>query len=102
MRSKICIRILSLSSFSQKQANKWYFGKHAGLDFSSGAAVPLTGGSIDTDEGCALFPLVPNPRDQRRELSNVPGVREYIRDHKIIPQQLRYNPITSNFTYKAP
>jgi gliding motility-associated-like protein len=55
LTSALLLAVLSLSSFSQKQATKWYFGKHAGLDFSNGAPVLLTGGSIDTDEGCATM-----------------------------------------------
>ena len=31
-------------AFAQKQGNIWYFGDHAGLDFNSGAPVPLTDG----------------------------------------------------------
>ena len=42
-----------LSVFSQKQANIWYFGKNAGLDFNSGTAIPLTDGAMNTWEGCA-------------------------------------------------
>ena len=41
------------NSFSQKEANIWYFGFNAGLDFSNGAPVPLTDGSIYTIEGCS-------------------------------------------------
>jgi PKD repeat protein len=32
------------SAFSQKQGNVWYFGDHAGLDFSSGSPVVLNNG----------------------------------------------------------
>lgn len=39
--------------FSQREANIWYFGSHAGLDFNSGSPVPLTDGAISTTEGCA-------------------------------------------------
>jgi gliding motility-associated-like protein len=51
----ICI-ILSFSyCFSQGQANIWYFGENAGLDFNSGVPVPITDGQIDTLEGCATI-----------------------------------------------
>lgn len=53
---KILIVILLLHStliFSQKEANIWYFGEFAGLDFNSGIPVPLTDGQLNTDEGCA-------------------------------------------------
>lgn len=39
----------------QKQANNWYFGSYAGLNFSSGAPVPLTNGNLVTNEGCATI-----------------------------------------------
>ncbi len=39
--------------FSQKEANIWYFGRNAGLDFNSGSPVPLTGSQMNTYEGCA-------------------------------------------------
>lgn len=35
------ILIATSISFSQKQANIWYFGNNAGLDFSSGSPVPV-------------------------------------------------------------
>ncbi len=42
-------------SFAQKEANNWYFGNNAGVDFSSGKAVALTSGALKTDEGCAVI-----------------------------------------------
>lgn len=39
--------------FAQKQANIWYFGQNAGLDFNSGAPIALTDGLMNTLEGCA-------------------------------------------------
>lgn len=38
---------------AQKQASIWYFGEHAGLDFSSGAPIPLLDGQLNTNEGVA-------------------------------------------------
>ena len=35
---------------AQKQGNIWYFGKHAGLDFNSGAPVPLTDGQTKSPD----------------------------------------------------
>lgn len=43
----------TLSIFSQKEANIWYFGENAGVDFSSGTPVALTDGKLDTQEGCS-------------------------------------------------
>ena len=41
--------------FSQGEANIWYFGENAGLDFNSGSPVPLLDGQINTIEGCAVL-----------------------------------------------
>ena len=45
----------SLISFSQKEANIWYFGGKAGIDFNNCSSVPvaLTDGVIGTLEGCS-------------------------------------------------
>jgi len=37
---------------AQGEANHWYFGENAGLDFSSGNPVAITG-QLVTIEGCA-------------------------------------------------
>jgi len=39
--------------FAQNEGNIWYFGYGAGLDFNSGTAVAISGGQINTLEGCA-------------------------------------------------
>tara|TARA_B100000941_G_scaffold135972_1_gene96400 strand:- start:706 stop:2784 length:2079 start_codon:yes stop_codon:yes gene_type:complete len=41
--------------FSQNEANIWYFGENAGIDFNSGSPVALTDGQLYTDEGCATI-----------------------------------------------
>ena len=41
--------------FSQNEANIWYFGENAGIDFNSGSPVALTDGQLFTDEGCATI-----------------------------------------------
>lgn len=38
---------------AQKEANIWYFGQNAGLDFNSGTPVPLLNGALNTNEGVA-------------------------------------------------
>lgn len=47
--------LLSLSAHSQGEANIWYFGGNAGLDFNSGNPIALTDGQLDTKEGCATI-----------------------------------------------
>ena len=41
--------------FAQGEANIWYFGNFLGLDFNSGAAVPLNDGNLSTIEGVATI-----------------------------------------------
>ncbi|QNM86648.1 T9SS type B sorting domain-containing protein [Polaribacter pectinis] len=45
----------ALNVFSQKEANFWYFGNGAALDFNSGTPVPVTGSLLNTTEGCSSF-----------------------------------------------
>lgn len=48
----IFIYLFSCFAFSQGEANIWYFGENAGLDFNSGNPVPLLDGQINTQESC--------------------------------------------------
>jgi len=41
--------------YAQKEANIWYFGENAGVDFNTGSPLPLTGGQIKTQEGVATI-----------------------------------------------
>ena len=45
----------TLNLFAQKEANIWYFGENAGLDFSTNPPTALTDGRLSTDEGCSSF-----------------------------------------------
>lgn len=47
--------LISLAVYSQGEANIWYFGDHAGLDFNSGMPVALTNNQMFTHEGCAVL-----------------------------------------------
>jgi hypothetical protein len=47
------ILTITFSANSQKQANYWYFGIYAGLNFGLGVPVPLTNGALNTGEGCS-------------------------------------------------
>lgn len=49
----IILFILPFSVFPQGEANIWYFGDNAGLDFNNGSPVVLLDGALDTNEGCA-------------------------------------------------
>ncbi|MCL6293898.1 T9SS type B sorting domain-containing protein [Jejuia spongiicola] len=47
--------LTTITAFAQKEANIWYFGRNAGLDFNSGNPVALTDGELNTTEGCATI-----------------------------------------------
>lgn len=47
--------LLSLLVHSQKEANIWYFGENAGLDFNNDIPVALIDGQLNTYEGCATI-----------------------------------------------
>ena len=56
LRIFIILVVVFLPNFLLAQGgegNMWYFGDHAGIDFNTGAAVALTDGAINTQEGCA-------------------------------------------------
>ncbi|MCH3883245.1 PKD domain-containing protein, partial [Tenacibaculum aquimarinum] len=46
---------LTFNLFAQKEANFWYFGRNAALDFNSGTPIPVTGSELNTFEGCSSF-----------------------------------------------
>jgi gliding motility-associated-like protein len=51
----LTIGLLTLATtlFAQNEANIWYFGNYAGMDFNPGPPVALTNGALTTSEGCA-------------------------------------------------
>ena len=51
----LLLLFIGLQTFSQKQANIWYFGNFAGVDFNFSPPRPLTDGQLDTYEGCSTF-----------------------------------------------
>ncbi len=51
----LLLLFFALKSFSQKEANIWYFGEKAGLDFNTKPPTALTNGEINTFEGCSSF-----------------------------------------------
>ncbi|MCH3885428.1 T9SS type B sorting domain-containing protein [Tenacibaculum aquimarinum] len=46
---------LTFNLFAQQEANFWYFGRNAALDFSSGTPQPVSGSQLNTTEGCSSF-----------------------------------------------
>ena len=51
----VFLLLYTIFSFSQGEANIWYFGENAGLDFNSGSAVAINNGNLNTIEGCSSF-----------------------------------------------
>jgi len=47
------ILFLSYGSFAQKEANTWYFGNNAGIDFNTVPPQAITDSKMNTWEGCA-------------------------------------------------
>lgn len=47
--------VLATLAHAQKQANIWYFGYNAGLDFNSGAPVSLIDSQLFTNEGSSVI-----------------------------------------------
>jgi hypothetical protein len=77
----ILIALMGLQiSLAQKQANRWYFGMNAGLDFNSGAPVPVTDGALNTSEGCSSIADA-----QGALLFYTDGITVYNRQHGIMP-----------------
>ncbi|MCW1147557.1 T9SS type B sorting domain-containing protein [Flavobacterium lacisediminis] len=68
-----------LVSHAQGEANIWYFGQNAGLDFNSGVPITLTNGQLVTDEGCAT---ISNSSGQL--LFYTDGVTVYNKNHTIM------------------
>jgi len=66
-------------SYSQGEANIWYFGYNAGLDFNSGTPVALTDGQLYTEEGCATI-----SNAQGQLLFYTDGITVYNRHHQIM------------------
>jgi len=65
--------------YSQKEANIWYFGENAGLDFNSGVPVALLDGQLNTREGCATI------SDKNGNLLfYTDGITVWNRSHKIM------------------
>lgn len=81
MRKISCIVFIltMLVSYSQGEANIWYFGYNAGLDFNSGTPVALTDGQLYTEEGCATI-----SNAQGELLFYTDGITVYNRHHQIM------------------
>ena len=70
----------AVTSLAQKQANIWYFGRNAGLDFRSGNPVAIVDGSLNTIEGSASI-----SDEEGNLLFYTDGVSVWNRLHQIMP-----------------
>ena len=71
---------LSCAAYAQHEADKWYFGVNAGLDFFNGSPVAVYGGAMVTNEGCATI------SDQTGNLLfYTDGVTVWNRMHQVMP-----------------
>lgn len=66
--------------FSQGEANIWYFGQNAGLDFNSGSPVVLSDGQMSAFEGCAT---ISNATGELLFYTN--GISVWNKNHNIMP-----------------
>jgi WD40 repeat protein len=51
--SFLVLTFFAQNAAAQRPTDRWYFGRQAGLDFSSGTPTPLLDGAMTTYEGCA-------------------------------------------------
>lgn len=51
----VLLCLLSLISFSQNEADNWYFGRNAGLSFATEPPTVLMDGQLNTSEGCSTI-----------------------------------------------
>lgn len=66
-------------TYSQGEANIWYFGQNAGLDFNGGSPVALTNGQLNTLEGCASIST-----DSGQLLFYTDGVTVFNKNHTLM------------------
>ena len=66
--------------FAQKEADYWYFGDKAGLDFSSGTPIAISNGQLSTVEGCAT---VSDKKGNLLFYTN--GENVWNRNHQVMP-----------------
>ncbi len=54
--TSLLLFFFSFSALAQGEANNWYFGNNAGVEFlEDGTVIPLAGGAMQTNEGCSTI-----------------------------------------------
>ena len=76
----IFLLLLPFTLLSRKEANIWYFGNNAGLDFNGGQPVAILDGKLNSNEGCATL----SDRNGKL-LFYTDGVTVWNREHRVLP-----------------
>lgn len=74
------LHIISCSVYAQHEADKWFFGTYAGLDFFNGPPVVITGSAMSTNEGCATI-----SDNSGNLLFYTDGITVWNRTHQVMP-----------------
>ena len=72
--------LLSGFIFAQNQADNWYFGQNAGVNFGTGVPIALTDGQLSTNEGCATI-----SDDTGQLLFYTDGITVWDKTHNVMP-----------------
>lgn len=83
MQKHILLFLFGLScliGYPQGEANIWYFGNKAGLDFNTGSPTDLNDGALVTIEGCATM-----SNSNGQLLFYTEGVNVWTRNHTLMP-----------------
>lgn len=72
--------LFSTSIFSQKQTQNWYFGRNAGLSFSTSPPSILLDGALNTFEGCATY-----SDEKGNLLFYTDGINVFNKNHQRMP-----------------
>jgi len=72
--------VITSVAYSQKEANIWYFGENAGLDFNSGMPLPLNNSTHTISEGCATI-----SDSNGNLLFYTDGTKVWNKNHQIMP-----------------
>lgn len=83
----IAFVMFALISRAQKEANIWYFGRYAGLDFNASPPTPLLNSQMDTDEGCASI----SDKNTGQLLFYSDGISVWNRNHALMPNGSNLN-----------
>ncbi|WP_439152569.1 T9SS type B sorting domain-containing protein [Winogradskyella sp.] len=86
----LILLVLPICLLAQGEANFWYFGLNAGLDFNNGAPEVLSNGQLATFEGCATMASADGDL-----LFYTDGVTVYNRNHEVMQNG---NGLSGNFS----